>query len=196
MVPPCSDRISRVPPYSRINDLSTSTGLSPSLAALSIAFLFLITNHWPGPRSLATTNGVSVDVLSSGYLDVSVPQVCLVYLCIQYMIPHMRWVFPFGYLWIKGCSHLPTAFRSVLRPSSPLSAKASTKCPFALDYLLNSTPKKKSEVTFFLILEALFFDVILKIYKSVFDCVASLKKSPSYCFPHIFFAPVFFRSYF
>ena len=23
--------------------------------------------HWPGPRSLATTNGVSVDVLSSGY---------------------------------------------------------------------------------------------------------------------------------
>ena len=32
--------------------------------------------HWPGPRSLATTNGVSVDVLSSGYLDISVPQVC------------------------------------------------------------------------------------------------------------------------
>ncbi len=25
------------------------------------------TRHWPGPRSLATTNGVSVDVLSSGY---------------------------------------------------------------------------------------------------------------------------------
>jgi hypothetical protein len=23
--------------------------------------------HWPGPRSLATTDGVSVDVLSSGY---------------------------------------------------------------------------------------------------------------------------------
>jgi hypothetical protein len=33
--------------------------------------------HWPGPRSLATTSGVSVDVLSSGYLDVSVPQVRL-----------------------------------------------------------------------------------------------------------------------
>jgi hypothetical protein len=27
------------------------------------------------PRSLATTNGVSIDVLSSGYLDVSVPRV-------------------------------------------------------------------------------------------------------------------------
>jgi hypothetical protein len=28
-----------------------------------------------GPRSLATTNGVSIDFLSSGYLDVSVPRV-------------------------------------------------------------------------------------------------------------------------
>jgi hypothetical protein len=169
VVPPCSDRISRVPPYSRINDLSTNTGLSPSSAALSIAFLFLITNHWPGPRSLATTNGVSVDVLSSGYLDVSVPRVCLAYLCIQYTIPHTRWVFPFGYLWIKGCSRLPTAFRSVLRPSSPLSAKASTKCPFALDYLLNSTPKKKSEVFFFFFLRFCFLMSFLKIYKSLFS---------------------------
>ena len=32
--------------------------------------------HWPGPRSLVTTNGVSVDVLSSGYLDISVHRVC------------------------------------------------------------------------------------------------------------------------
>src|SRR6056297_3010607 len=29
-----------------------------------------------GPRSLAATRGVSVDFLSSGYLDVSVPRVC------------------------------------------------------------------------------------------------------------------------
>ena len=43
----------------------------------------IIVKHWPGPRSLATTNGVSVDVLSSGYLDVSVPQVCFLHLCIQ-----------------------------------------------------------------------------------------------------------------
>ena len=33
--------------------------------------------HWPGPRSLVTTNGVSVDVLSSSYLDISVRWVCL-----------------------------------------------------------------------------------------------------------------------
>ena len=34
-------------------------------------------DDWPGPVSLATTTGVSVDVLSSRYLDVSVPWVCL-----------------------------------------------------------------------------------------------------------------------
>ena len=39
-------------------------------------------------------------------------------------------VSPFGNLRIKACSRLPVAYRSVLRPSSPLSAKASTKCPF------------------------------------------------------------------
>ena len=49
---------------------------------------FLPHGHWPGPRSLATTNGVSVDVLSSGYLDVSVPRVRFLTLCIQVKIPY------------------------------------------------------------------------------------------------------------
>ena len=132
MVPPCSDRISRVPPYSRISMLSTDTGLSPSLATFSNVFSFLHKDHWPSPRSLATTNGVSFDVLSSGYLDVSVPRVRLVYLCIQYTIPPKRWVSPFGYLRMNGCSPLPATFRSVPRPSSPLKAKASTRCSYAL----------------------------------------------------------------
>ena len=87
MVPPCSDRISRVPSYSRTNLLSTRTGLSPTMARLSRRFRFLQIGHWPSPRSLATTNGVSVDVLSSGYLDVSVHRVCLLHLCIQCRIP-------------------------------------------------------------------------------------------------------------
>ena len=44
------------------------------------------------------------------------------------------WVAPFGDPGINDRSHLPRAFRSVPRPSSPLSAKASTRCPsFALD---------------------------------------------------------------
>src|ERR1700722_11337850 len=38
-------------------------------------------------------------------------------------------VAPFGYPWIKACSRLPMAFRSVPRPSSPPGAKASTECP-------------------------------------------------------------------
>ena len=41
-----------------------------------------------------------------------------------------RWVSPFGDLRIIGCSPLPEAFRRVPRPSSPLGAKASTKCPY------------------------------------------------------------------
>ncbi len=37
------------------------------MAGLSIPFDFISQEHWPGPGSLATTTGVSVDVLSSGY---------------------------------------------------------------------------------------------------------------------------------
>ena len=40
----------------------------------------------------------------------------------------MVWVSPFGNLRIKAYSRLPTAYRSVSRPSSPLCTKASTKC--------------------------------------------------------------------
>ena len=146
MVPPCSDRITRVPPYSRIPAFSTRTGLSPTKAALSRAFRFLCCDHWPSPLSLATTNGVSVDVLSCRYLDVSVP--CVRFLhpifsgadtSLQYLEPrpsetsqitkYLRWVPPFGDPWIKAYSQLPTAYRSVSRPSSPVHAKASTNCP-------------------------------------------------------------------
>ena len=45
-------------------------------ARLSNLFQFLHKRHWPVPRSLATTSGISVDVFSSGYLDVSVLRVC------------------------------------------------------------------------------------------------------------------------
>jgi hypothetical protein len=68
--------------------LSTHTGLSPTLARLSRRFWFLHVRHWPGPRSLATTSGVSVDVLSSGYLDVSVRRVSIRRLCIQRRTTH------------------------------------------------------------------------------------------------------------
>ena len=44
------------------------------------------------------------------------------------------WVSPFGHPRINDRSHLPAAFRSVPRPSSPLGAKASTECPFLTPY--------------------------------------------------------------
>ena len=94
------------------------------MADCSKSFRLKNIRHWPDPRSLATTSGVSVDVLSSGYLDVSVPQVRLSLL--RYPC---GWVAPFGDTRIKACSQLPMSYRSVPRPSSPLSAKASTECP-------------------------------------------------------------------
>ena len=72
----------------------TCTGLSPTMASLSRLFRFFLSGHWPGPRSLAATNGVSVDVLSSGYLDVSVRRVCLIQLCIHCTIPDKSGGFP------------------------------------------------------------------------------------------------------
>ena len=149
MVPPCSDRISRVPPYSRTILCITRTGLSPTMARCSKRFRLSLNRHWPSPRSLATTSGVSVDVLSSGYLDVSVLRVRLkppMYSGVLYLhliteirnpglasrtseFRYRRWVSPFGNPRIKASSQLPMAYRSVVRPSSPLSAKASTRCP-------------------------------------------------------------------
>ena len=134
-------------------------GYHPLRPCFPDRFRLSLMYHWPGPRSLATTNGVSFDVLSSGYLDVSVPRVRLkppMYSEISYLhlitgnpkpcglVSHIAvrpqdtrswsssyrgWVSPFGNPWIKASSQLPTAYRSVARPSSPLSAKASTECP-------------------------------------------------------------------
>ena len=56
------------------------------MVELSSSFRLVAKNHWPGPRSLAATNGVSVDVLSSGYLDVSVRRVRLLKLWIHLRI--------------------------------------------------------------------------------------------------------------
>ena len=45
-----------------------------------------------------------------------------------------RWVSPFRYLWIKAYLQLPTAFRSLSRLSSALSAKASSLRSFFPDH--------------------------------------------------------------
>ena len=73
MVPRSSDRISRVPPYLICPIRLPIRGCHPLWPD------FPVCSGHPqgsaGPRSLATTSGVSVDFLSSGYLDVSVPRV-------------------------------------------------------------------------------------------------------------------------
>ena len=88
MVPLYSSRISRVPLYSRNLLNITYTGLSPSMVSFSKLFRLSQHCYWPIPRSLATTNGISIDFFSSGYLDVSVLRVSSLNLCIQFKVPH------------------------------------------------------------------------------------------------------------
>ena len=81
---------------------------------------------WPPPRSLATTSGISVDVFSCPYLDVSVQGVPLTYLfdsvCDTQVLPVC--VPTFGNLRIIAYLLLPEAYRSLSRPSSAPDAKA------------------------------------------------------------------------
>ena len=90
MVPPSSHGVSRVPRYSgssyilSVFDYVTLTlcrwpshaiRLTYRLKKLSATPKILLPSVWPLPRSLATTGGISVDVSSSPYLDVSVQAV-------------------------------------------------------------------------------------------------------------------------
>ena len=90
MVPPCSDQVSRVWPYSgscaavTVFTYVTLTLFGGPSHVLRLTFTVLkavrtpkvfLPPVWPLPRSLATTYGISVDVSSSPYLDVSVQAV-------------------------------------------------------------------------------------------------------------------------
>ena len=94
MVPLYSNKITRVPLYSRTILSFTPTGLSPSMVSFSKLFKFSQLYYWPNPLSLATTHGISIDFFSSGYLDVSVLQVVSLNLCIQFKVPHKVVGFP------------------------------------------------------------------------------------------------------
>ena len=90
---------------------------------------------WPLPRSLATTSGISVDVFSSPYLDVSVqavPHVCLFDSAYVDRFFTCR-VAPFRNLRIEAYLQLPEAYRSLSRLSSAPSAKAFALRPCSLD---------------------------------------------------------------
>ena len=141
MVPPYSHRVSRVRRYSGYGlptslfayETLTPYGVSSHTLRLSYVIPYavrtpkvLLPSVWPAPLSLATTQGISVDVFSSPYLDVSVQAVPSVYLWIQYTVTGLdsSRVSPFGYPRINACFRLPVAFRRSLRPSSAPSAKA------------------------------------------------------------------------
>ncbi len=67
---------------------------------------------WAVPRSLATTDGITIVFFSCGYLDVSVPRVRSMYLFIQYTVTkhYLGRVSPFGYPRIKARLTAPRGF--------------------------------------------------------------------------------------
>ena len=95
MVLPDSYGVSRAPHYSGSapgRSHFSATGLLPSMVGLSKTASPSMINStpcerpttpgacslvWANPRSLAATDGITVVFFSSGYLDVSVPLVCL-----------------------------------------------------------------------------------------------------------------------
>ena len=141
MVPPYSHRVSRVRRYSG-NSLSvfsfaygtlTLCGWLSHAIRLDTSDLDASPNPgdqrppvWPPPRSLATTCGISVDVFSYPYLDVSVQGVPHVHLFdsvhADTVLPCR--VSPFGNLRFNAYVPLPEAYRSLSRPSSAPDAKA------------------------------------------------------------------------
>ena len=132
VVHPCSHRVSRVRRYSGypLTPSSFKYGAltlcgRPSHAVL-LDFSAKCRSVWPPPRSLATTSGISVDVFSCPYLDVSVQGVPLIHL---FDSVHDTQVLPvcvptFGNLRITAHLQLPEAYRSLSRPSSAPDAKA------------------------------------------------------------------------
>ena len=97
--------------------------LTPQIHVSVLTPWILLPMVWPLPLSLATTSGISVDVFSSPYLDVSVQAVPLIQL-FDSLYDTLRWVSPFGNLRIVAHLQLPEAYRSLSRPSSAPDAKA------------------------------------------------------------------------
>ena len=141
MVPPVSHGVSRVPRYSGTQltqitfRIRGSHPLWPAFPCRSSKLLRRCAGPqpqrinplvWPLPRSLATTYGISVDVSSSPYLDVSVQAVSYVHLFYSMHVDGglLRQVSPFGNLRVNGYLLLTVAYRSLSRPSSAPDAKA------------------------------------------------------------------------
>jgi hypothetical protein len=114
MGPPSSIRITRVPTYSSLPTLSPFR--LQGFHLLSLAF----PNHSTTTIKLYVTGLLRVrsplltesliDFFSYGYLDVSVPHVRFINLCIQFMMTPKSRVPPFRYLRINACLPTPRSF--------------------------------------------------------------------------------------
>src|SRR5210317_312950 len=110
MVLPYSHRVSRVPWYSvelgrnrfRVPDYHRLWSAFPYHSTI---YFISISLRWADPRSLAATDGISIDFFSCRYLGVSVPRVRFLILCIQMRMTGYDScrVAPFGNLRIKAC---------------------------------------------------------------------------------------------
>ena len=87
---------------------------------------------WAIPRSLATTGGITnLFSLPAGTKMFQFPAFAS---ASADDWPSASRVVPFGNPRIKGHLHLPAAYRSLSRPSSPVRAKASAIRPFLLSF--------------------------------------------------------------
>ena len=125
------------------------TGLSPSTAQLSSWFCYHFTSYIAvlQPRYCLNNTGLGYSPFARHYLG---NHFCFLLLRVLRCFSSPRslplrddWpstsrVAPFGYLRINSHLHLPVAFRSLSRPSSPLRAKASTMCPLLLSFSTTS----------------------------------------------------------
>ena len=127
MVPPCSGRIARVPPYS----------------LLVIDFAFHVRGYHPLWPDFPDRSTKLVRLVPTGLFRVRSPLLTESRLISfppgteMFQFPGLAplrvtgitagWVSPFGDPGITASVQLPQAYRSLARPSSPLDAKASTK---------------------------------------------------------------------
>ena len=113
---------------------ASRTGLSPAMVVLSRTFCSLLKYYnvvlqphyciativvWALPRSLATTEGIIIYFLFLEVLRCFSSLRLLSALMAEWQ-PYGCRVVPFGNLRIKDYLHLPAAYRSLSRPSSPL----------------------------------------------------------------------------
>ena len=140
VVHPASHRVPRVPWYSGSQPVLQPfvyEGLTlfarPSHAVPLGCFPFLLVLNPESPKAL----GLGSSLFARRYLG---NHYCLLFLRLLrcFSSPGLspfravrhdsHWVAPFGYPWIEAYLRLPTAFRSLSRPSSTPDAKASTVC--------------------------------------------------------------------